>query len=559
MGAISRPRPKSTRTQFLIAAALLLLLSVGCKRVPREHANEHLAADLILFGGKVYTANPNSPWAQAVAIKDDRIVSVGLSSEVTSLAGPQTLMIDLSDRLVIPGINDAHDHLGDASFGVRFTTDPTPTPNPELLAVVDSVRSLVHQHPAGTWLYTQVGMNVLGQAAAARRALDEAAPQHPVLLFAWWGHGAIINSRGLSELEIGEDTPDPLGGRYDRDLAGRLTGKLEEYAAWSVLRRLHSRVSEEAIAQHLRRYAENRLRYGVTTVQDMSGHLEPAVAARVFRRAALPIRVRVIRWPMPDARSLHRDEWAAVDETPAARTTVSGTKWVLDGTPIEQLAFRSTPYPHRGDWRGRLNFPTESIREIIAAAASGRDQLMLHVVGDATTDLVLTQMEAVADPAWWQAKRVRIEHAVGIIGPQIERARRLGIVIAQPRAGAPWRAWLDAGIPVAYGSDGDPNPFVTILEATTSPKAPPQAISREQAVTMMTRASAFAEFRESEKGMLAPRMFADLAVLSHDLFTIPAAALPQTKSVLTIVGGSVAFDAGVLAPRRGRVSASASK
>src|ERR1700687_697795 len=180
--AMTRGWP-SSRPIHLVVFALLSVFASDCKTVQQEHANQQSAADVILFGGKVYTADPRSPWAQAVAIKNDRIIRVGSSSEVRSLARSETVMIDLGNRVVIPGINDAHDHLGDPPFGIRFRSDQSPTPDPALSAVVDSVRSLVEQQPPGTWLQGLVGMKVLGDGAAARVALDKVAPEHPILLF----------------------------------------------------------------------------------------------------------------------------------------------------------------------------------------------------------------------------------------------------------------------------------------------------------------------------------------------------------------------------------------
>ncbi|HEY0780765.1 MAG TPA: amidohydrolase family protein, partial [Gemmatirosa sp.] len=177
------------------------------------------------------------------------------------------------------------------------------------------------------------------------------------------------------------------------------------------------------------------------------------------------------------------------------------------------------------------------------ALQPGAAQLCLHIAGDSTAALVLNIMEALAPDSVWRPRRVRFEHGGQIAGPQIARARRLGVVIAQPRAeGAPLRAWTSAGIPVAYGSDMLRNPFYYVMAAVTEPTVPGQAISREAAVAMLTRAPAYAEFTERDKGTLAPGMLADLAVLSQDVFTVPPEALPGTTSVLTVVGGRVVYD-----------------
>ena len=154
---------------------------------------------------------------------------------------------------------------------------------------------------------------------------------------------------------------------------------------------------------------------------------------------------------------------------------------------------------------------------------------------------VLDEMERMAPPERWRRTRVRLEHANGIVGPQFERAKRLGIVLAQPRPTAPIKQWLRAGVPVAYGSDMGFPPFAMLAAITAD--ANPGALTREEGLAVLTRWPAYAESAEVEKGMLVPGMLADIAVLSQDVTRVPAAALPATKSLLTIVGGRIAYAA----------------
>jgi predicted amidohydrolase YtcJ len=472
-------------------------------------------------------------------------VAVGTTAEVRRLAGRATREISLGGRVVIPGINDAHDHIGDVPVRGEFRTSAIPTPDPTLAQVLDSVRALAARTPSGTWLKAPIGLRVLDDTAARRAALDRAAPGHPVFLGSWWGHGALLNTAALRALGIADGTPDPLGGWYERDARGRLTGRLDEYARWGAERQLYSMLPERVLVAGLQAFADSSLRMGVTTVQDMAGDLNPALTVRAFRDARLPLRVRLIQWPIPNRAGRNEAEWEAVAARPASGVVVSGRKWVLDGTPIERNALRRTPYAASPGWQGRLNFPADTIRAMLAAALRpGAAQLHLHVVGDSTTALVLTQMEALAHDSVWRLRRVRFEHAPGLVGPLlIERARRLGVVIAQPRAGAPLHTWLSAGIPLAYGSDNLRNPFYNLMVAVTGQGGDPaEALTREQAVTMYTRGSAYAEFAERAKGTLAPGMLADLAVLSQDIFTVPPSALPGTTSVLTMVGGKIVRD-----------------
>ncbi len=523
------------------AAALVLFIDAA---IAAGQSSRQPAAAIILTDARIFTADSSHPWAEAVAIRGDRIMAVGTTAEIRRLAGPATREIRLGGRIVIPGINDAHDHVGDVPMPGEFRTSASPTPDPTLAQVLDSIRVIAARTSPGSWIKTTVGLGIVKDTVARRAALDGAAAGHPVLLWSWWGHGAVLNTAGLRALGIAERSADPLGGWYERDAAGGLTGRLDEYAEWGALRRLYSTLPERTIVNGLRAFADSSLRMGVTTVQDMAGYFDPALTMRALRDARLPIRVRVIRWSIPDATGRNEREWNGAARTSAPRVSVSGRKWVLDATPIEQNALMRRPYAGRPGWYGRLDFPLDTVRAMLAGAlVRGAPQLHLHIVGDSTTDLVLSAMEALAPDSVWRSRRVRFEHGNGVVGAQVERARRLGIVIAQPRGGSPLHDWMSAGIPLAYGSDNLRNPFYNVMVATTGRGGDPaEALTREQAVVMYTRGSAYAEFSEREKGTIAPGMLADLAVLSQDIFAIPSPALPATTSVLTIVGGRVVRD-----------------
>jgi hypothetical protein len=293
----------------------------------------------------------------------------------------------------------------------------------------------------------------------------------------------------------------------------------------------------------------------------MDGYLDPATTVRVLRAARLPIRLRVIPYPMTDPAGLRAAEWTGVDAQPAPRSVVSGVKWILDGTPLDHNALMRAPYADRAGWYGRLQFPIDTVRAILAHALATRQPLHLHIGGDSTARLVVALMQTLGSDSAWRPLRVRFEHGDGVSGDLLPAVRRLGIVIVQNPAHFAFdpgvieqrfgrrpdgyqgiRAILAAGIPLAFGSDGPRNPFLNIMFATTHPNNPAEAITREQAVTAYTRGSAYAEFAEHETGTLASGMLADLAVLSQDIFTVPAAALPATHSVLTIIGGQIAYD-----------------
>jgi len=550
----------------------------------RAHVDRPTAtADIVFVNGRVFTADSTRPWAEAVAVLGDRIMAVGRTAEMLELAGPRTRQVDLAGRLVVPGLDDAHDHVGAPLPGVAFATTDEPVPDPSLRVVLDSLSSVSRRVAAGTWIRTDIDATILDDPRARRDALDSVTPRHPVMLTASTGHGVVLNSAALRALRLRDDEPDPVGGFYERDGApypgmaarGRITGLLHEYAGWNARRALGSAQPDSVIVAGFRRHAARALAFGITSVQDMANAVDAATTLRVLERARLPIRVRVVPMPGTDSTRRLTAEWRDASRrfagrpwtSSAPRPTVSGLKWILDGTGIERLSLLRKPFADRPGWHGMANFPADTLRTMLREALSSGTQPVLHAIGDSTLALTLSAIESVAADTAWRRVRPRFEHAEWLTPDLRERARRFGVIVVEnpthftdgpermrarfgERRGRdyqPLGSLPASGIPIAIGSDGPLNPFLNIELATEHPDNPAEAITREQAVMAYTRGSAYAERAEGEKGTLAPGMLADLAVLSRDIFTIPANDLPSTVSLLTLVGGRVAYDAGVLA------------
>jgi predicted amidohydrolase YtcJ len=517
------------------------------------------APDLILTGGKVFTADPARPYVQALAVRGEQIVAVGSTTQINKLAGPRTRRIDLRGRTVVPGINDAHTHLPPGHPLGHFFDVPKAAmiagPSPAF-----PFQPRTRRLPAGTWLEGEVGLAVLQSPQVRRAELDRVAPNHPVLLRTPWGHGSVINSAALKLLGISDASIAPFGGNMERQPnGGPLTGLLTEYADWAPRRALHGQQPDATWTRLLKSYGAECLRFGITSVQDMADALPPEQMERVVRAAALPIRHRIMPFPMTTPRGINHQEWARANKNPAPLARVEGVKYILDATPLEGGALMRHAYPGRPGWYGRLNFPVDTVRQILRTALRSSQPLMLHISGDSTASLVLRLMSELGDDAAWRRKRVRFEHGDGVAADLQPRAKALGIVIVQnpshfinaaldPQHGAPanlpgsFRSLLESGIPFALGSDGPSNPYLNILFAATLAD-PKEALTREQAVRAYTAGAAYAEFQEQQKGTLAPGKLADLAVLSQDIFTVPLPALPGTVSELTMVGGKVVYEA----------------
>ena len=546
------------RTAWVLPAVLVAAGATASKAAD--------APDLILAGGKIFTADPARPWAEALAIAGDHIVAVGTSAEVRPLAGSATRVIELQKRVVVPGFNDAHTHVGGGlgpgvNLGLRSN-------DPALADVLKALTAEAARAPAGTWLRGEIGVRVLDDPAATRATLDPITPNHPVLLTGWTGHGGLLNTAALRALGVADDEPDPPGGWFGRVRGtSQLSGIAHEYALFRLERRLGERVARADAEANVRHYVQEALKLGITSVQDMGTSVTAPALADLLRAAGAPLRWRVMRFPVEPPSADDAAEGKGRDEKDGV--VVWGRKWILDGTPVERLAATRRPYADRPAWTGRLDFSTEEIRAAVEHARRDREPLMLHVVGDAAVAAALSALEAAGGPEVWRPLRPRFEHGDGLAPDLVARAAALGVTVVQnpshftlpevmfARFGyenmagfQPMKSLLAAGVPLALGSDGPPSPFLNILFAVTHPTSRREALTREQAVTAYTRGSAFAEFAETAKGTLAPGMLADLAVLSQDVFAVEEGRLPETTSVLTIIGGRVVYDAPVTPPER---------
>lgn len=520
---------------------------------------EQPSADIILVNGKIFTGSPTHPYVEAVAIKGERILSIGTSRQINALSGSQTKRIDLGGHLVIPGINDAHYHLFSNLKGVELHFN---SQEPTWQEVTSAIAKTVSSTPKGTLVFGDTGALVFETKEASRDSLDKLSPDHPVVLSGWTGHYHIVNSAAMQKLGVKDDEANPLGGRYVRDANGKFTGVTLEYATFRLHRALNSLVSEEDALNDTRKFLSDAARLGITSVQNMSLPIGPERLVSLLTKAPTPLRMRVMHFVLTDEHRRIIDEDKTLPHSPSPLVTVSGTKYILDGTPIERTCAMHQPYADDASTSGWMDFNRKDIEAMLREALQSNDQLLVHIVGDRSVRTFLDAMDATGGREIWSKRRVRIEHGEGITPDLVPRVRDLGIVVVQNpvhftlrdlfirRFGLetterlqPFRSLLDANIPVAIGSDGPNNPYLNLMFASNVPGRPQESMTREQVIVAYTLTSAYAEFAEKDKGSLEPGKLADLAVLSQDIFHVEAQQLPKTESVLTMVGGKIVYDA----------------
>ena len=541
---------------------LLVVIVFG---LPSIALSQAAPPDLVLFNGKIFTSNLTQPYVEALAIRGDRIIGVGASAEIVALAGKATKCIDVGGRTVIPGINDAHVHL---SVEPDRYDLPIKSRDPSWQEIKDAISAAVVKVPKTTWIRGEFGDVVKDDPRATRVALDQLAPDHPVMLGMWGANASLLNTVALRRLGVRDDQPDPEGGRFARNQDGKLTGMAFQYARFQIGRHYSELATEQDAALQLNEFFEDAERLGITSIQDMAYPIMAPRSVAFFEKAPPPIRVRVLWFGMTDQHGRLTQEGRGLSPHPVPLATVSGTKWILDGTPIDHTAATREPYSDRPGTSGALNFSQHEMEEMLRESLQSDDQLMVHVAGDRTAETFLNAMDATGGAKVWSQRRVRFEHGDGLLPDLVPRAKRLGVIVVQnpthfalpelfqerfgeKRAQAlqPLKSLLDAGIPVAIGSDGPNNPYLNIMLASTFSRNPSQAMTREQAVIAYTLTSAYAEFAEHEKGSLEPGKLADLAVLSQDIFTAPVGDLPRTESVMTVVGGKIVYDTKVVMVR----------
>lgn len=567
--------------QFLGCSFLLALFSTGCNPARTNAAQD--APDLILIRGRITTQTSTAPEAEALAIKSGRITQVGRSADLGRLAGPETRVIDLKGRRVIPGLNDSHSHYirGGLAFTLELRWDGVPT----LAEGLAMIREQAARTPAGQWVRV-IGGWTPHQFAEKRlptpAELDEAAPNTPVYIQYFYSR-AIVNRTGLRVLGIDRRTVAPPGTRIERGQAGEATGLLVAdphpgllYKSIAALPAASAEVQVNSTLHLFRTLA----RFGLTSVIDAGGggqryptDYEPALS--LARGGRLPLRVAYNLFAQTPGQELKEIQSWTVSATPGQNADPARPNgFVLEGGG-EYLVWSAGDFENFLSPRPDLAASMEAeLRAAITHLVIKRWPFRIHATYDESISRILDVIEAVNAKHPLNGLRWSIEHAETVKARNIDRIKALGGGIALqdrmaflgddflarygPEAAAaspPLRLILDKAAPFGIGTDGTRgssfNPWVTLSWLVTGRTVggttiypPANRLTRVEALHAHTLGSAWFSGDEEVKGRLAPGQYADLAVLSHDYFTVPDEDIDNIESVLTIVNGAIVWGAG---------------
>jgi predicted amidohydrolase YtcJ len=602
----------------LIGAGLLLAVGVGV-HAARQNAGESGPADLVLLNGRIYTLETARPWAEALAIRRGRIAAVGSTAEIKPLAGPQTKSIDLAGAFATAGFNDAHVHI--ESTGALLTgANLLEVHEPK--AFRERIAEAAKRLPAGSWIlrgdwgaYEQWSAGSAGAGGASpaasagsgpfmpdRRLIDDVTPNHPVLVNRFDSSVFLANSRALELAGITPSTPNPDGGEFVRDAAGRLTGLLKGSAV-AVVRKAVTPISFEQRLVQVRAVLQEAREGGVTTMQDLTSADQLRAYQALDARGELTARI-MLRPTLDNAERI-----AGLGITRGFGTdwlTFIGYKAWVDGIMGNSSAMFFEPYSNNPANKGTLrpimrpegrdgfaaamtvsqhytDAPPGNVEQLLRVAARTGLTPHIHAIGDKAVRIILDIFERVLreEKLLGTDHRWRVIHAQVVHPEDFARFGKLGLVaeinpyhvsddmrwmeerIGRERSQGAYafRTLKKNGAVLVFGSDSPGtnaaryflNPVYGLYAAVSrqtlkgEPTAgwfPAERLTIEEAIEAAAKHPAWASFEESIKGTLAPGKVADIAVFDTNLVEAGRAnpaSLLKARVRYTIVDGRVVY------------------
>jgi predicted amidohydrolase YtcJ len=571
-------------TRYATGVKYLLLNGVAAiaegKPVPKSRPGRVLRlpkagpADTIIRAGRVWTGDPANPRAEALAIRGGEIVAVGTAADVERFQGPKTERLVFPSGFAMPGLIDAHTHLENLGASLE-EVDLRGVASLE--EVAKRVKTRVDAVPGDGWIFGNSFDQSLwpGKEFADASVLDKVAPRRPVWLRRVDGHAGWANSEAMRRSKVTKDTPVPSDGQVLRDKDGNPTGVFIDGAMGLVSHAIPP-ASPADIARHLLAGQAEVARWGITGIHDaglskaeidafLRLDREGKLATRVYGMASPPAggEVAFVSRPVPHAwqgRLFH----------------VRSIKLFIDGAMGSRGALLFEPYSDDPKNLGLRLIDPKVLLETTTAALEHGWQVNTHATGDKGNALALdAYAQALKAVPSARQPRLRIEHAQVVRRADVARFKDLGVIASMQPSHASddmrwadarlgpgrvdgayaWRWFLDAGVPLAFGSDFPVevvNPFYGLYAAVTrqdesgNPRGgwhPDQRLLIEEALRHFTAGSAFAAFEEEKVGVLKVGMRADITVVDRDLLAAKPLDVLHARVLATIVDGKTSFSA----------------
>lgn len=550
-------------------ATLLLLASAAYAQTAPATPETIYTHATILTGTHLRSDDSSTTPARvtAIAVANGKIIAVGSDTDVLKLKTAATKVVDLNGAFVMPGFIDAHTHIAGAGQQ-KLTIDLDGTKS--LAEMQQRIRDYAAKQSPGAWLqgggwdHTKWPTKTL----PTRQDIDAVSAGHPAVLERTDGHILVANSAALAAAHITRDTPDPAGGKIDRDASGEPTGIVREGPATTLLFKIIPPATPEERRKALLLAINDALANGVTSVEDYSSWDDFRVLEDLERSNQLHLRVSEwLTFDLPvETLKQHRASHPQTD--PLLHTGM--LKGFMDGSLGSRTAALAAPYSDDPKNSGIPRYDQTKLNQLATDRAAADFQLGFHAIGDRANHMAL---EAFATAGATPARRFRIEHAQVLLPSDFDIFAKLGIIASmQPshlltdmnwaadRLGPErtkysyaWRSMLNHHIPLAFGTDypvESINPFRGLYaaitrqnEAGTKIFEPQEKLTLSEAIYAYTQGSAYADFREHEKGRLEPGFLADFIVLDRDITTATPQQLLHTRVLRTIVNGETVYTA----------------
>lgn len=535
-----------------------------------------MGADLLLLNGKIITVDPKDSIVEAVAIRGDRIIAVGKSIELKKLAAKGAKIIDLKGKLVLPGIIDSHTHPHNAAMNFLEIN----CRGEEIKGIMDIQSAVAKKAKSlglGKWVRGS-GYNdskLVERRQITRKELDEAAPDNPVYIVSDTGHQAVVNSRALDIAGITRSTPDPAGGKIDRDTDGEANGLLYETATKLVSDKVPEYTVEQ-VKKGLGQLWDQFTEWGITSTHDASGQMlgirgYQELLAEGVRKVRVSLMVSLRPWhagteDMLSAMSSLGIESGFGDEW----LRIMSLKIMGDGSGAGGTAGVYTPQNRGPKGLGLMTTSPEDMERIVLAAHEAGLRVSIHSIGDRGIDIALDCFEKAQKAKPVKDMRHRIEHNSCCTPKQLRRIKKLGVVPSSSigymyglgdqyaeNFGPKRSRWLhphktmkEMGI-IAGGNSDCPvtfySPWTQIYSAVTRKTSSGQVVGPEEAISVLdairvyTLNGAYLSKEEDMKGSIEAGKLADLIVLDRDILSIPSDEIKEVKVLTTIVGGKVVY------------------